>query len=92
MNIIVVDKEHPITKGISDFKIHDEVYNKYYVAPNVKVLLKTDNPKNDPNIAWVTQYGSSRVFYFMLGHDHLAWENPNYQKILLQGIRWAAGK
>ena len=92
MNVTVVDKEHPITKGVKDFTIHDETYNKYYVAPEVKVLLKTDNPKNDPNIAWVTQYGKSRVFHLMLGHDHLAWDNPNFRQILNQGLHWAAGK
>ncbi len=92
LKVTVADKEHPITKGVKDFQILDETYNKYYVAPDVKVLLKTDNPNNDPDIAWVTKYGKSRVFYFMLGHDHLAWENPAYPKILVQGIRWAAGK
>ncbi len=92
LNIIVADKDHPITKGVEDFTIHDETYNKYYVASDVKVLLKTDHPKNDPQIAWVKEFGRSRVFYFMLGHDHVAWEHPNYRKILLQGIRWAARK
>jgi type 1 glutamine amidotransferase len=92
LRITVADKQHPVTKGVEDFQIKDETYNKYYVAPNVKVLLKTDNPQNDPNVAWVTKYGQSRVFYFMLGHDHLAWENPAYPKLLAQGIRWAAGK
>jgi type 1 glutamine amidotransferase len=92
MNVTVADKEHPITKGVKDFKIHDEVYNKYYVAPDVKALLTTDNPKNDPKIAWVTQYGKSRVFYLMLGHDHLAWDNASFRQILAQGIQWAAGK
>ena len=40
--VTVVDKQHPITKGISDFMIHDETYHKYYTAPDVKVLLKTE--------------------------------------------------
>ena len=92
MNVTVADKEHPITKGVKDFKIHDEVYDKYYVAPDVKVLLTTDHPKNDPKIAWVTQYGKSRVFYLMLGHDHLAWDNASFRQLLAQGIQWAAGK
>jgi uncharacterized protein len=92
MKITVADKEHPITRGLKDFEIHDEAYSHYYVAPSSHVLLTTDHPKNDRQIAWVTQYGASRVFYFMLGHDHLAWQNPNYSEILLRGIHWAAGK
>ena len=58
----------------------------------MKVLLKTDHPKNDPELAWTTSYGNSRVFYFMLGHDALAYRNPNYSKIVSQGIHWAAGR
>jgi len=91
-NVTVADKDHPITKGVQDFKIKDEAYNKYYVAPDVKVLLKTDAKLNDPDIAWVHEYAKSRVFYFMLGHDHIAWDTPAYKQILTNGIKWAAGK
>ncbi len=93
MKITVADNQHPITKGLKDFVIHDETYGGYWVSPAAKILLTTDNPKNKPGqIAWVTKFGNSRVFYLMLGHDHLAWQNPNYSKILLQGLHWAAGK
>ena len=90
MHVTVVDREHPITKGVSDFDIHDEAYNEYYTASNVKVLLETDHPKNDPKLAWVKHYGKSRVFYLMLGHDGKAYANPNYSRLVRQGIRWAA--
>ena len=89
---VTVEAEHPITKGVKDFEIHDETYDKYYTAKDVKVLLKTDHPKNDPELAWVKDYGKSRVFYLMLGHDSKAWANPNFVKILTQGIQWAAGR
>lgn len=88
----IVDEEHPITKGVSDFDIHDETYGNYYTAPDVTVLMTTDNPKNDPEIAWVKEYGHSRVFYLMLGHDDLAWKNPMFPEIVGRGIRWAAGE
>ncbi len=91
INVMVVDKDHPITRGLKDFQIHDEAYKGYYTSPDVKVLLKTDHPKNNPELAWVNQYGNSRVFYFMLGHDRHAWQNPSYPKILLGGIHWASG-
>jgi len=90
MKVTVVDREHPITKGLADFEIHDETYGNYYTSPDVKVLLKTDHPKNDPELAWVKDYGKSRVFYFMLGHDNHAWSNPSYSDVVHRGIRWAA--
>ncbi len=92
LNVTVVDKDHPITKGLDDFKIHDETYGNYYTSPDVKVLLKTDHPKNDPELAWVLNYGKSRVFYFMLGHDSTAYANANFAKIIRQGIQWTAGR
>jgi uncharacterized protein len=91
-HVTVVDRQHPITRGIKDFTIQDETYCKYYVAPDVKVLLTTDHPQNVPAIAWTKQYSNSRVFYLMLGHGPTAWNNPNYPKILDNAIHWAAGK
>ncbi len=91
LHCAIVDKEHPITKGLSDFDIHDETYGNYYTAPDAKVLMTTNNPKNDPEIAWVKTYGNSRVFYLMLGHDNQAWKNPAFLEIVGRGIRWTAG-
>jgi type 1 glutamine amidotransferase len=67
--IQIADKDHPITKGLSDFVLHDETYGKTYVLPSVHVLLTTTNPKNNPAFAWVNQYGKSRIVYFQAGHD-----------------------
>jgi type 1 glutamine amidotransferase len=91
LRVTVADKDHPITQGLEDFEIHDETYGGYYTASDVHVLLRTDHPKNDAELAWTKTYGKSRVFYLMLGHDRHAWENPNYGKILAAAIRWAAG-
>lgn len=92
IQVTVADRKHPITRGLEDFQIHDETYNHYYTAPDVRVLLTTDHPKNDPELAWVKRYGKSQVFYLMLGHDHHAYGNPNYRQIVARGIRWAAGR
>lgn len=92
LKVTVVDQEHPITKGLKDFQIHDETYKDFYTVPTAKVLLKTDHSKNDPELAWVHTYGKSPVFYLMLGHDSKAYQNPNYPELIHRGIRWAAGK
>jgi type 1 glutamine amidotransferase len=92
MHIKITDPDHPITKGLSNFDIHDETYGKFYTSPKVRVLIQTDHPKNDPEIAWVHQYGNSRVCYFMLGHDSKSWGNPAFPEILNRCIRWAAGR
>ena len=76
-------------QGLDDFIIHDETYKDFYVSPDVKVLLTTDSPLGDPEIAWISEYGKSPVFYLQLGHDSKAWKNPGFKKVLYNGIHWA---
>lgn len=90
IHVTVTDKHHPVTRGINHFRIHDETYQHYYTLPDVHVLLTTDHPGSDPEIAWVTRYENSPVLYLLLGHDSKAWQNPVYPKLLLNGIRWAS--
>jgi len=58
----------------------------------VTPLLTTDEPTSTKTIGWAHTYGKSRVAYLELGHDHLAYENPSYQRLLAQAIRWTAQK
>jgi type 1 glutamine amidotransferase len=86
----VVDTEHPVTRGVKDFTIHDEAYGNFYVAPGVHVLMTTDHPKCGRDVAWTKTAGQSRVCYLIFGHDEKAWQNPSYQTLLLTALRWAA--
>jgi uncharacterized protein len=90
--IHIVDQSHPITQGVRDFEIHDETYKGFNVMADVHPLLTTDDPESTKTIAWTKTYLSARVFFMQSGHDHFAWDNPSYQRILRQGIRWAAGR
>ena len=82
LKITVADTKHPITQGIADFDIHDETYGVFWVSSDVLVLLTTDHPKNNREVAWTTRSGKSPVFYLMLGHDGAAYGNPNFSKVL----------
>ncbi len=88
----VVDPKDPVTRGLKDFTIHDETYGGCELIGDVKPLLTTTESTSSKNLAWTHNYGKSRVAYIQLGHDHLAYENPNYRRILAQAIRWAAQK
>ena len=90
LDIKVVAKDHPITRGVKDFTIHDETYGLLHMETGIKPLLTTDHPDNNREVAWTHKYGKSPVFHLMLGHDGKAYANPNYAMILNQGIRWAA--
>lgn len=92
VEVNIADDDHPIVRGLEDFEIHDETYRDYHTDPTAKVLLTTNNPTSDPELAWVTTYGNSRVFYLQLGHGPEAYEHPTYRQLVARGIRWAAGR
>jgi type 1 glutamine amidotransferase len=98
LNIVIVDSKHPITAGIKDFSIIDEEY-KHQLADVDRHLLArfrerppASDQKANMDIIWTREVGKGRVFYSALGHGKEAWENPIWQKLIIQGILWAAGK
>ena len=90
--IHVADTRHPVTRGVADFDIHDETYKWFDVARECQPLLTTDEPESNPEIAWAKSYKGTRVVYLESGHDHLAYENPGFQQLLRQAIRWTGRK
>jgi type 1 glutamine amidotransferase len=88
--IHVADPDHPVTRGVKDFDMHDETYKWFDVASDSHPLLTTDEPESNKVIAWAKAYEAARVVYLQSGHDHFAYENPNYQRLVQQAIRWVA--
>ena len=86
--VTIVDKDHPITRDMEDFVIRDEVYGNFKVLPTVHPLLRTTHPESGEIIGWTNSYGKSRIVYLQLGHDHFAFENPDYRHLLKQAIEW----
>jgi len=82
--------KHPVTKGIKDFEIQDEVYGNTEVLPEVTPLLTTDHPQSSKIIGWTHQIGNSRIVYIEPGHDKNAYFNPGYQKLVKQAIAFVA--
>jgi uncharacterized protein len=90
VNVHVVNPQHPVTQGLADFVLHDEVYGNYEVRPDVVPLLRTDHPLSTPVIAWATQYGASKIVYIQPGHDHWTYDNSNYRRLVENAIKWVA--
>lgn len=89
---ISVVTDHPVTRGIGDFKIVDETYRNLWISPRVKVLLRSDDSTSDGPVAWIGPHERSRVVYLQLGHDRQAHLNPNYSQLVRQAVDWAAGR
>jgi type 1 glutamine amidotransferase len=92
IDIHIADSKHPITQGLSDFTVHDETYKLFDVADECHPLLTTEEPLSNKVIAWAKTYETARVVYIQSGHNHTAYENPNYRKLVAQAIKWAAAK
>lgn len=88
--VTIVARNHPVTAGLADFTIHDEIYWGFRTRPDVTPLITTTHPKSGKPLAWARTQGKSRVVYLQLGHGPEAFENPNYRKLLAQSIRWTA--
>jgi type 1 glutamine amidotransferase len=86
----VENRKHPVTRGIPDFEIVDEVYGGVEILPQVKPLLSTTHPKSMRYLAWVNRYGNSDVIYIQLGHGPSGYSNPNFRKLIQQAIEWSA--
>jgi len=100
LEIEVVDPGSPITRGVMAFQTTDEEYH-HTSAPGTErhVLARfkerppqSTNPQDNRDVAWTRAIGKGRVFYNALGHDDQTWSNPAWQRMVIQGIRWAAGR
>ncbi len=92
MNIKVEDKEHPITQGVTDYTALDETYMGWVYHTGNHLLLSTDNPISNHQIAWTVPHPHARVFFIQLGHDKHAFESEPFIRLIRQGVVWAAGK
>ena len=43
-------------------------------------------------LAWTRQYKNARVFCCQSGHDDQVFSDPNFRKVISQGIQWLAGR
>jgi type 1 glutamine amidotransferase len=98
LNIVIADPKHPITSGVGDFSIVDEEYKHKFADVDRHVLARfrerppQSDQKANMDIIWTREIGKGRVFYCALGHGKEAWQNPAWQKLIAQGIFWAAGR
>lgn len=85
----IENRAHPVTTGLSDFEIFDEVYGNFGIQPTIRPLLSTTHPGSSKYIAWTNPFGRSEVLFIQLGHGPEAFGNPNYRQLLRQGIAWS---
>jgi uncharacterized protein len=95
--IEIVDRDHPVTEGVNDIEIASEQYYMH-VDPSAHVLATTTfTGEHFPWLdgvtmpaAYVHRWGAGRVFYASPGHVPAELQIPDVQRLVRQGLRWAA--
>jgi len=96
--VVIGDTPHPITEGMSDFWITDELYqemvkmSKSDFRLHAKAFAEPDwggTGQWEP-VLITTQLGKGRGVNFLLGHDVATMRNIAWQTIMLRGTEWAA--
>ena len=105
-DVTVVDREHPITRGLFDLRGHpDELYHRLWAAPasDHRVLANAwsssesgGTGRAEPMLT-VGSYGQGRVFHTPLGHvwkgaeaSRASHADRQFQELVVRGTEWAA--
>jgi type 1 glutamine amidotransferase len=79
---------HPITRGVHDFIIDDELYTEPRLQDSVFPLIEAEWEGRRHPILWVRGYGEARVCYNALGHGPEAFEHPVNRTVLQRCAHW----
>jgi type 1 glutamine amidotransferase len=92
----VINRDHPITRGVSDFVVTDEQHYMRYQKDPKHLLLQSVNEDgktykdlgSSSPAGWAYDYGSGRVCYLAPGHMLTDLWNPEYEKLQRNAVRW----
>ena len=77
-------KKHPITKGLEDFKILDELYLMQGITDDLEVIARAEYHP----VMWWRNYGKGRVLVFTLGHGDYSQTHEGFKSLFRNGVLW----
>jgi type 1 glutamine amidotransferase len=96
VRISIDNQTHPITKGLSDFFIFDELWIDAKQKESFQVLGSAtkkeptgEECEKQPAIL-VSNYGEGRIFHTILGHDARTLRNSGFRTLITRATEWAA--
>jgi len=104
--VIVEDPSFPgaMAFGGTTFMFNDQhpVFKAPYSRDKVHVIMRLDpdsldaanrarRPDGDFAVVWAKEYGKGRVFNVGWGHPDATWDDPHFQQMMVEGIKWAMG-
>jgi type 1 glutamine amidotransferase len=98
--IFVLNKDHPITRGLPDHWLHPSeqlTHGQHGPADGLTILTYavSEISHHGEPMDWVRAYGKGRVYVTMLGHTWKDEPNPNlqdanFQRLFARAVEWAA--
>ena len=89
----ISDKEHPITKGVGNFEIDDELYTCLKASDVPIHVLAEATSKVDGKkypMAFALENGKGRAFHTTLGHDDKSLSAEGFQAMIKNALVWCA--
>lgn len=90
---VKITRQNEITQGVEDFSARDEHYQLAVIAADAEPFMQTTSEHGGTFVSGYTRhYGKGRVAVLSPGHTLAVWENPNFQRLFKNAIRWSAAK
>jgi len=104
--VVVEDVDHPATRGLPATWQHTEEWYSFEASPRLRgarILMSVDESTYDPTmwmkdlsmgdhpVVWSHCPGAGRALFSALGHQAVAYEQPEHLSMLEGAIAWAAG-
>jgi type 1 glutamine amidotransferase len=84
----IVDKEHPITQGIENFQIEDELFVVEGDMTKWHILARAEGHA----IIYNKTFGRGRVHYNSLGHNAKTLNHPVFRQLVLRALDWVQAR
>ena len=106
VRVNIEDRGFPATAHLpAQIELIDEIYQfkEPYSRDKVRVLASIDvssvdlkakmvkRTDKDFAMIWVKKYGKGRVFFNALGHDLEVYDRPDFQKLMVESVKWVMG-
>ncbi len=96
VHVYIDNQAHPITKGLSDFFIFDELWidaghnESFQVLGSATKKEPTGEDCKKQSAIFVSDYGEGRIFHTILGHDERTLRNSGFRTLISRATEWAA--
>jgi type 1 glutamine amidotransferase len=94
VRIAVTDagRAHPLTSGLDDVVLVDEVYGFLDEVEGLEALLASRHGGRDHPVCWARSRGRGRVVTDVLGHDATSFAHPAHRRLVQRAAAWAGGR